>query len=511
MKAGIFGRFVGTVIPGLLLAGTLCGQENPDTSVSKEKQSVLDYLSQPGVVEKYGKISDAIWSYAELGLQEFKSSGLLIETLEAEGFTVEKGLAGMPTCFVATYGSGKPVVGILAEYDALPMISQKARVPEQTPLVPGAPGHGCGHNMMGTAASAAAIAVKKAMETYSIRGTIKVFGSPAEEMLVSRPYMVRSGLFNGVDVVINNHTDSGFSTSYGVRGSALFSVVYTFTGQTAHSAAGPWGGRSALDAVEIMNVSTNYLREHLHYTYRMHYVILEGGEAPNVVPDRASVWYFLRNTDERLEDMYQRVLNCAKGAALATGTELSKVQVIAAIHQAHENKALAELMYKNIELAGMPEWVEADHEFAKSLQKELGKEGKGMPRDVGKIGKPEAVFTGGASSDHGDVTLIAPTATIRFPGIVPGAVGHHWSNVSCNYGSSAWKGLDAGAKAMAATAIDLLTRPEELQKIRREFEDYSKKHPYKSFLPEDAQPPLEINEELMSKYRPLMEEYHSER
>ena len=511
MKTGIIGRFCQAVIPGLLLVGSLYGQANPETTISKEKQSILDYLSQPGVVEKYGKISDAIWSYAELGLQEFKSSGLLIETLEAEGFTVEKGLAGMPTCFVATYGSGKPVVGILAEYDALPMISQKAGVPKQTPLVPGAPGHGCGHNLMGTAASAAAIAVRKAMETHGIQGTIKVFGSPAEEMLVSRPYMVRAGLFDGVDVVINNHTDSGFSTSYGVKGSALFSVIYSFTGQTAHSASGPWGGRSALDAVEIMNVSTNYLREHLHFTYRMHYVILEGGEAPNVVPDRASVWYFLRNADEQVEDMYQRVLNCAKGAALATGTELSNVKVIAAIHQAHENKALAELMYKNIKLAGMPDWAEAEHEFAKSLQKELGKEEKGMSKEVGEIGKPESVFTGGASSDHGDVTLIAPTATIRFPGIVPGAIGHHWSNVACNRGSSAWKGLSAGAKAMATTAIDLLTRPEELQKIRREFEDYSKKHPYKSFLPKDARPPLDINEELMNKYRPLMEGYYSEK
>ncbi|MFC1633538.1 amidohydrolase [Planctomycetota bacterium] len=505
MKAGIFGRFIETLVLSLLLAGILYSQENPDPNTSKEKQCVLDYLSRLEVVEKFGKISDTIWSYAELGLQEFKSSDLLIKTLETEGFTITKGLAGMPTCFVATYGSGKPVVGILAEYDALPMISQKARFPKQSPLIEGAPGHGCGHNLMGTAASAAAIAVKKAMETHSLKGTIKMFGSPAEEMLVSRPYMVRAGLFNGVDVVINNHADSGFSTSYGIRGNALFSVIYSFTGKTAHSAGGPWGGRSALDAVEIMNVSTNYLREHLHYTYRMHYVIPEGGEAPNVVPDRASVWYFLRNTDGRLEDMYQRVLNCAKGAALATGTELSQVRVIAAIHQSHANKTLAELMYRNIKLIGMPEWTEAEHEFAKSLQKELGKEEKGMPKEVGKLGKPAAVFTGGASSDHGDVTLIAPTATIRFPGIVPGATGHHWSNVTCNVGSSAWKGLNSGAKAMAASAIDLLTLPEELQKIRREFEDYSKKHPYKSFLPKEAQPPLDINEELMNKYRPLME------
>ncbi len=491
------------ILISVLFSASLWGQEIP-----KEKQTALDWLNRPQVVERFGRISDTIWSYAELGLQEFKSSKLLIETLEAEGFSIEKGLAGMPTCFVASYGSGKPVVGILAEYDALPMISQKGRTPRQDPLVNGAPGHGCGHNLMGTAASAAAIAVKKAMEQYHIQGTIKLFGSPAEEMLISRPYMVRAGLFENVDVVINNHTTSGFNTGYGIKGNALYSVIYSFTGTTAHSAGNPWSGRSALDAVEIMNVATNYLREHLHYTYRMHHVITKGGEAPNVVPDQASVWYFLRNTDGRLEDMYQRVLNCAKGAALATGTELSRVRVIAAIHQSHHNRALAELVYENIKLVGMPNWTDEEHAFAKSLQKAMGSKEKGMPTEVGSLGKPATVFTGGASSDHGDVTLIAPTATVRFPGVVPGARGHHWSNVTCNLGSLAWKGLNTGAKAMAASAIDLMTQPDRLQQIRQEFEAYAKEHPYTSFLPDDATPPLDINEELMNRYRPLLEKLY---
>lgn len=509
MISGLFlSRSKHLVILVLLLATTLLGQKSPNAIIAKEKQTVLDWLSRPQVVERFGKISDAIWSYAELGLQEFKSSGLLIETLESEGFSVQKGLAEMPTCFVASYGAGKPVIGILAEYDALPMISQKARTAQRDPLVEGAPGHGCGHNLMGTAASAAAIAVKKAMDKHQIAGTVKVFGSPAEEMLISRPYMVRAGLFKGVDAVINNHTTSEFKTNYGVRGNALYSVIYSFSGTTAHSAGSPWSGRSALDAVEIMNVATNYLREHLHYTYRMHHIILEGGEAPNVVPDQASVWYFLRNTDERLEDMYERVLNCAKGAALATGTELSNVRVIAAIHQSHHNKALAELVHENIKLVGMPEWTEEEHAFARSLQKAMGSKEKGMPTEVGDIGKPKDVFTGGASSDHGDVTLIAPTATVRFPGVVPGTRGHHWSNVTCNQGSLAWKGLNAGAKAMAASVIDLLIEPKHLQEIRKEFEEYRKKHPYKSFLPADAKPPLDINEELMNKYRPLMEKFY---
>ena len=225
--------------------------------------------------------------------------------------------------------------------------------------------------------------------------------------------------------------------------------------------------------------------------------------------EKAGVWYFLRNSDQRLKAMYERVLNCAKGAALATGTELAEVRVIAAIHQSHHNKALAELVDRNIKLIGMPEWTEQEHEFAKALQREMGRQESGMPTKTGNISKPQAVFTGGASSDHGDVTLIAPTATIRFPGNVPGATGHHWSTVAGGFGSSAWKGLNAGAKAMATSAIDLLTDPDALREIRKEFEQYAKEHPYESFLPADAEPPLDINEKLMKQYRPLMEPHYS--
>src|SRR5512135_266548 len=395
--------------------------------IAKEKQAVLDWLARPEAMEKFGRISDAIWEYAELGLQEFRSSKLLADTLEAAGFTVERGLAGMPTCFVATYGSGRPVIGLLGEFDALPMLSQKGRVPKKDPVVEGAPGHGCGHNAMCTAAAAAAIAVKEAMTAYGLKGTIKVFGSPAEEIVASRPYMIRAGLFEGVDAVIDNHSSTGFSTGYGVDGNALFSTIFTFRGKTAHAAGAPWVGRSALDAVEIMNVSTNFLREHLPLSHRLHYVILEGGEAPNVVPDKASVWYYVRNTDERLEDMYRRVVDCAKAGALASGTELASMQVVSAIHQRHANKAAAELFQKNIELVGMPAWSDEEQAFAKALQKELGAKEEGLPSKVEPLEAPRAggQFTGGGSSDVGDVTLIAPTATIGFPGDVPGAIGHH--------------------------------------------------------------------------------------
>jgi aminobenzoyl-glutamate utilization protein B len=496
------------VLALLALVGCQALASEQEKDVSKEKQTVLDWLGRPATVEKFGRISDAVWSYAELGLQEHKSSALLIKTVEEAGFTVEKGLAGMPTCFVATYGSGKPVIGILVEYDALPMLSQKGRVPTHDPVVAGAPGHGCGHNLMASAATAAAIAVKQAIEKHELTGTIKLFGSPAEEILVSRPFMVRAGLFEGVDAVINNHTSSGFSTDYGVAGSAMYSVVFSFQGKTAHSGSTPWSGRSALDAVEIMNVATNFLREHLHFSARMHYVIPGGGEAPNVVPDRARVWYFLRSSDANLRDMFDRVVNCAKGAAMATGTELAEVRVLAGAHQSHHNKALAEMMMKNIELVGMPEWSEEDHEFARALQKELGRTETGMPAKVGSLGKPATVFVGGASSDHGDVTLIAPTATIRFPGNVPGALGHHWSTVAAGFGPGAWKGVNAGAKAMAASAIDLLTEPESLAAVRQEFAEYSKKHPFKSFLPDDAEPPLTFYDDLMKQYRPAMEAFY---
>jgi len=470
----------------------------------KTKKNLLEYLSDTAVIRKYGLISDAIWNYAELGMQEFKSSALLIKTLEEEGFSVEKNVAGMPTCFVATWGSGKPVIGILGEFDALPMISQKALTPVQAPLVNGAPGHGCGHNMMGTAGVAAMIALKKVMTENNIPGTIKFFGSPAEETLISRPYMVRAGVFKDVDAVIDNHTSSEFSTSYGINGTAVMSVVFSFKGKTAHAAGSPWTGKSALDGVEIMNVASNYLREHLFYTYRLHYVVTEGGEAPNVVPDRASVWYYIRNTDERLEDMYNRVLDCAKGAAIASGTTLDSVTVLTATHQRHSNKNLAEAIQKNIELIGMPEWTDQENLFAKALQKELGEKETGYPTKPKGLSKPSDIQVGGGSSDVGEVTLVAPTATINFPGGVPGEIAHHWSTVTSNYGSAAWKGLNAGAKAMSASALDLLTKPKLLAEIKKEFDEYSKDHPYKSFLPEGAQPPLNLNKELMDKYRDAM-------
>jgi aminobenzoyl-glutamate utilization protein B len=470
----------------------------------KSKKTALDYLSSEDIIAKYGKVADSIWYFAELGMQEFRSSAILIKTLEEEGFKVEKGVAGMPTCFVATWGSGKPVIGVLGEFDALPMISQQALNPVKAPVVAGAPGHGCGHNLMGTAGVAAVIAVKRSMEQNKIPGTIKFFGSPAEETVISRPYMVREGVFRDVDAVIDNHASTGFGTGYGVDGNAVISAIFTFRGKTAHSAGAPWAGRSALDGVELMNVATNYLREHLFYTYRMHYVITEGGEAPNVVPDKASVWYYIRNTDERIEEMYNRVIDCAKGAALASGTTLDTVNVLTGVHQRHGNKGMAETIQRNIELVGMPQWSEDEQKFAKAMQKELGQKEDGYPSKVNELKPPATIQVGGGSSDVGEVTLIAPCATLNFPGGVPGMIGHHWSSVASYYGSAAWKGLNAGAKVMAGTALDLITTPKLLDSIKSEFTRYTRTHPYKSFLPEGAKPPLDLNKALMERFRDAM-------
>ncbi len=476
--------------------------------VYPEKREVLDYLNQADIVEKFGKISDAIWSYAELGLQEFKSVELLSRILEEEGFSIEMGLAGMPTCFVAEYGTGKPVIGVLMEFDALPMMSQKGRIPYQSPLIEGAPGHACGHNMMAAASVASAIAVKRSIELYNIQGTIKVFGSPAEEMLISRPYMIREGLFKDVDVVIDNHSGPYFQTSYGTGGSAAYSVIFSFKGESAHSSVVPWNGRSALDAVEIMNVATNFLREHLHYSTRLSYIIKDGGQAPNVVPDMASVHYVIKDNDERLLNTYERVVNCAKAAALATGSELFKIQFVSAVHQQYSNKALAELLQRNIELIGMPEWSEEENKFAQEIQRKLGVKETGMPKQVSSLKAPPDIFIGGGSSDVGDVSLVCPTATLRFPGSIPGVIGHHWSRVSASYGSAAWKGLIAGAKVISASIMDILTQTQNLNNIRSEFEELTKLKPYESFLPEDATLPLDINSELMNIWRPVMEKYY---
>jgi len=452
---------------------------------NKNQQIAVDFLARPETKQKLAEINDAIWSYAELGLEEYNTANLLVYYLEKEGFTIEKGVAGMPTAFVASFSNGPgPVIGVLGELDALPMLSQAVGNPDHAPVteVKGAiaPGHACTHNTMGTAAAGTVVAIKRAMGEGGFTGTIKMFGSPAEETVISRPFMVKAGLFDGVDVVIDNHGGDGFRTSYGVGSNANWTFSVTFTGKTAHSAGAPWVGRSALDAVQIMNVSTEYLREHFHYTSRLHYVITEGGEAPNVVPDRATTWYYVRNTDKLIKSDFERVLNCAKAAALATDTRM-EITPYVAIHQCYRNETLANLIQENIKMVGMPEWTEEEQAFTKALQRGVGAEEKGLPDDSAIAAKPEGaspVFVGGGSSDIGEVSLVAPLASVRFPTSVPGAIGHHWTTTAVTGSSIAHKGIVAGAQVMAATAIELMTNPDKVTEIRKEFRTMQEEHFY---------------------------------
>lgn len=458
--------------------------------------------------EKFWKISDAIWSYAELGLEEHKSSKLLADTLEAAGFHVERGVADMPTAFVASWsnGTGKPVIGFLGEYDALPMCSQKSWSTTHDPVVPNAPGHGCGHNAMGAMQALSVISLQAIMKEKSISGTLKFFGSPAEETLVSRPYMVRAGLFKGVDAVIDCHTWDRFRVHYGIESAALYSFIVTFKGKAAHAGFAPWEGRSAADAVELLHAATERMREHLPTYQRSHWVTLEGGEAPNVVPDRSSTWYFIRDTDENLEKNFHWVMDCVKGAALMTQTT-SEVRVLTGIHQRFSNKALAELIFKNMNIVGKPIHTEDEEAFAKAIQKTIGVPVKGLDYPI-EITSPKTTPPTLGSSDVGDVTLVAPTASLRFPGFIPGFVVHSWSTTASAATSITHKGITAAAKVAAFTAHDLLTKPELLAAIKAEFEELSKERPYKSFLPADAKPPLGINTSLMKKYESEMEKFY---
>jgi aminobenzoyl-glutamate utilization protein B len=460
--------------------------------------------------EKFWRISDAIWSYAELGMEEYRSSGLLADVLEAAGFKVDRGVAGMPTAFLATWsrGSGHPTVGFLGEYDALPMLSQKAGLPKQEALVPGAPGHGCSHNTMCTAQALAVIALKERMEEKGLDGTLKLFGSPAEEILASRPFMVRAGLFRGVDAVLDCHGHDSFQASYAVDGTAMYSFIVAFKGKAAHAGSFPWNGRSAADAVELMHAGTERMREHLPATHRVHWVTREGGEAPNVVPDRASTWYYIRDLDENVEKNFQWAADCAKGAALMTQTS-HEIKVIAAAHQRFPNRRLAEAIFENIQRVGKPAYTQAEESFSRAMQSEAGFPVIGMDYPL-RLTSPETEPFKGGSSDVGDVTLTAPTATLRFPVRIPGSGSHHWTVVSAAKSSIAHKGLTAGAKVLALSAFDLLTNPKLRGEIREEFAGLTAQRPYRSFLPENTRPPLGMNTELMAKYRPAMEKYYDE-
>jgi len=452
------------------------------------------------------EISDRIWEFAELGLIEFKSSKLLADELEKHGFKVERGVAGMPTAFVATYGEGKPVIGIMGEYDALPGLSQKV-VPWKEPLKPGAPGHGCGHNIHGTSGMAAAIAVKMAMEKYGLKGTIKFFGCPAEENFSGKVFMVRDGVFSDVDAVISHHPSTMNAVT--LRSSlANNSVKFHFYGKASHAAGSPEAGRSALDAVELMNIGVNYLREHIIQDARIHYIIEKGGDQPNIVPAYARSWYLIRAPErDQLEEIYQRVIDIAKGAALMTGTKL-EIEFIKGVYNKIPNRVIAELIVKNMREIGPPKYSEEDLKFAKEIAKTITPEQKlkqlqkskrpGWERLIDKLIDDEIPDPWGegevshGSTDVSDVSWQAPTVEFSVACWVLGTPGHSWQSTAQSASGIAHKGLIFAAKVMSMTALDLLTNPEVLQAAKEEHKKRLRGKKYKPPIPPDLKPPLDI-------------------
>ena len=450
---------------------------------------------------KFWKISDAIWGYAELGFQETLSAKILSEALKQAGFEVEQGVAGMPTAFMATWqqGTGKPMLGLLAEYDALPGLSQIGGSPQQEPLVSGAPGHGCGHNTMGPMQVLAAIALKELAIQKNLNITLKVFGSPAEEILASRPLMVRAGLFKDVDAVIDCHASGHFEAVYGTVGAALYSLWFDFYGKTSHAGFDPWVGRSAADAVELMHAATERMREHIPPTTRVHWITTYGGDAPNIVPERASTWYMVRDTDANLKRVMEWVCTCAEAAARMTQTR-SEFKILTGIYQRHYNPALARLMFKHIEAIGLPQYGPDEDHYARALQKNAGLKEIGLDYKTALCNADAGPFEGG-SSDVGDVCMNVPTGCLRFPTNVPGSPGHHWTVTSAGATTMAHKGISAGAKVVALSLYNLVQQPELFVQIKKDFAGLIANNSYQSFLAADTEPPLDFYNETQAKYR----------
>jgi len=455
---------------------------------------------------------DQIFSYAEPGFQEVRTSEYLTGILEKNGFKVERGVAGIPTAFTATWGKGGPKIALGSDIDDVLGVSQTPGLPYLKPLVEGAPGHGEGHNAGMPLMVAAAIAVKKVMTRHGLEGRLMLWPGVAEELLATKAYYVRAGLFKDVDASIFTHVSSDFSTGYGeMGGNGMVSVEYTFHGKTAHSAGMPWEGRSALDAVEIMDVAWNFRREHLPLTQRSHMIITNGGGQPNVVPDKASIWYFFRErTFDDIRKLYETGNDIAKAAALATGTTMSQ-QTLGYAAPNFGNKPLAEAAYANIKAVGMPKWSADDQAFAKAAQTFNERKMEPLKDEVTELSTPEnrKPSTGGGSDDIGDIMWAVPTITIRFPSNIPNMIGHNSTSAFAMATPIAHKGVEAGAKAVAMTVLDILTTPQLVTDAKAYFTDVQlKTDNYAPVLTDKDVPAIWLNERNMQLYRPLMEKYY---
>ena len=510
-----------------LAQGATQSQDQPESTATEQEDSAaaekaqedpaLEALKQEAADNVDGKLVqemvDSIFSFGELGFQEVETSRYITNILRENGFSVQTGIAGVPTAWMATWGSGKPVIALGSDIDGIPKSSQKPGVAFRDPLIPDAPGHGEGHNSGQAVNIAAALSVKKVMERENIKGTLKIWPGVAEELLGTKAYYVREGFFRDVDVTLFSHVDTGLSTSWGeASGNGLISLEYAFQGKPAHGAGDPWNGRSALDAVELMNQGMNYRREHLRVNQRMHYVITEGGEQPNVVPDHAKVWYFLREQDyDHIKDLWRVGNQVAQGAAKMTETQLESITVLGSAWPQHMNKPVAEAAAANMEAVGMPEWSEDDQRFAKAIQAEYGAAQNGLKTEVDGLDGPipEEYKKGGGSDDIGDISWNVPTITLRYPANVGGTPGHSWWRAIAMATPVAHKGSTTGAKVQARTLIDLVKKPELVRDAWTYFRDVQTKDvKYRPLIRRGDKPAVHLNKEKMERFRPQMREFY---
>ena len=447
----------------LYSAGSLC---HAQADAGKEK--IVASLDKQQAV--YADIAKKIWGYAEVGYQEQKSTALLQEQLKKAGFQVTAGVAGIPTAFTATYGSGEPVIGILAEFDALPGLSQET-TPEQKALTPGAAGHGCGHNLFGAGSVAAAVAVKDWLKSSGTKGTIRVYGTPAEEGGSGKVYMVRGGLFNDVDAVLHWHPGNT-NTASATSSLANVSAKFRFYGTAAHASGAPERGRSALDGVEAMNNMVNMMREHIPSDTRIHYVITKGGEAPNVVPAFAEAYYYVRHPEtETVREIWARLVKAAEGAALGTDTKM-EYEITGGTYNVLPNEVLSKLMYNNLHAVGGFTYTAEEKAFASKIQTSFT--GRNIPplESTAEVEDFKVVEKGeGGSTDVGDVSWIVPTAGMSAATFVPGSSGHSWQNVAAAGSSIGAKGMLIAAKTIALTAYDIFRNPSVTAEARTELAD----------------------------------------
>jgi aminobenzoyl-glutamate utilization protein B len=510
------------LLPIVLLTSSAFGQQK----ISPEKEAAMkaDLSGQIEAMKKQAQVMvDSVYSFGELGFQEFETSKYLSEILEKEGFKVERGIAGIPTAFVATWGSGKPVIALGSDIDDIPQASQKPGVAYHDPLIEGAPGHGEGHNSGMPLQIIAALAAKKVMEREHLQGTLKIWPGVAEEVLGTKAHFVKAGVFKDVDIVLFAHVGTNLGVAYGpTGGSGLVSLEYLFQGESAHAAAAPWRGRSALDAVELMDVGWNFRREHLRLATRVHYVITNGGDQPNVVPPNASVWYYYREADyDHIMNLWRIGENIAKAATLMTDTTYTS-RVLGTAWPGYFNKPIAEDMYANVLKTGMPTWSAEDQILAKALQKELKVPQTGLatkiaplraPRTMNPIsgdgGGDEGQPTGGPSDDIGDISWNVPTVTLMYPSNIPGGPGHNWANGISMATPIAHKGVIVGAKVQAMTILDILVHPELVNQAWEFFKNVQTKDvKYQSFLRPEDKPAIWLNKKIMDEYRPRMKAFY---